>query len=70
MYSEKFKENVELTNSVSFALEHLVDEDEKEAFINQVQLYRMKVSNLFIDQAITMLKTSHPREFNHLYLSL
>ena len=34
MYSEKFKENVELTNSVSFALEHLVDEEEKEAFIN------------------------------------
>ena len=37
MYSEKFKENVELTNSISFALEHLVDEEEKEAFINQVQ---------------------------------
>ena len=34
MYSEKFKENVELTNGISFALEHLVDEEEKEAFIN------------------------------------
>ena len=70
MYSEKFKENVELTNSVSFALEHLVDEEEKEAFINQVQLYRMKVSNLFTAQAIIMLKTSHPRKFNHFYLCL
>uniref|UniRef100_A0A7N2R311 HAT C-terminal dimerisation domain-containing protein n=1 Tax=Quercus lobata TaxID=97700 RepID=A0A7N2R311_QUELO len=71
MCSEKFKENVELTNGINFALEHLVDEEEKEAFINQVQLYRMKVSNLFTAQAIIMLKTSHPHiwwEFcgNHL----
>ena len=62
MYSEKFKENVELANGIRFALEHLVDEEEKEAFINQAQLYHKKDSNLFTDQAITMLKTSHPRE--------
>ena len=62
MYSEKFKENVELANGLKFALKHLVDEEEKEAFINQAQLYHKKDSNLFTDQAITMLKTSHPRE--------
>lgn len=66
MYNEKFKENVELTNGISFALEHLVDEEEKEAFINQVKLYHMKDSNLFTNQAITMLKASHQREFSHL----
>ena len=62
MYSEKFKENVELANGLRFALKHLVDEEEKEAFINQAQQYHKKDSNLFTDQAITMLKTSHPRE--------
>jgi len=60
MCSEKFKENVELTNGINFALEHLVDEEEKEAFINQAQLY--KDSNLFTIQAITMIKTSPPLE--------
>ncbi|XP_059439605.1 uncharacterized protein LOC132172169 [Corylus avellana] len=71
MCSEKFKETVEMTNGVNYILERLVAVEEKEAFMNQVQLYRMKVSNLFTAQAMMMLKTFHPRiwwEFcgNHL----
>jgi hypothetical protein len=64
MCSEKFKENVEMMDGVNYMVEHLVAVEEKEIFMSQVKLYRMKVSSLFTTQAMIMLKTSHPRKFN------
>jgi hypothetical protein len=67
MCSEKFKENDEMKNGVNHILEHLVVEEEKENFRNEEQLYRMKDSNLFTAEAMLMLKTYHPREFNKFF---
>jgi hypothetical protein len=64
MCSEKFKENVEMVDGINYMVEHLVAVEEKETFMSQVQLYRMKVSSLFTTQAMIMLKTSHPRKFS------
>jgi hypothetical protein len=38
--------------------------EEKETFMSQVRLYRMKVSSLFTTQAMIILKTSHPLKLN------
>jgi hypothetical protein len=65
MCSEKFKkENVEMMDGVYYMVEHLVAVEEKETFMSQIQLYRMKVPHLFTTQAMIMLKTSHPRKFS------
>ncbi|XP_057514602.1 uncharacterized protein LOC130796290 [Actinidia eriantha] len=61
MCSENFNEDREMKEGISFMLTNLVLVEEKEDFIRQVQLYRMKTANLFTDTAMTMLKTSHPR---------
>ncbi|KAK9291904.1 hypothetical protein L1049_019855 [Liquidambar formosana] len=61
MCSENFRENREMKDGISFILENLVATEEKEVFMGQVQLYRMKVSSLFTTASMTMLKTSHPR---------
>ncbi|KAF3951530.1 hypothetical protein CMV_022832 [Castanea mollissima] len=61
MYSGTFTENREMKEGISFILENLVDLEEKIEFMGQVQLYRMKLSSLFTETAMTMLKTSHPR---------
>ncbi|KAK9285537.1 hypothetical protein L1049_024732 [Liquidambar formosana] len=60
MCSENFRENREMKDGISFILENLVATEEKEVFMGQVQLYRMKVSSLFTTTSMTMLKTSHP----------
>ncbi|XP_059433741.1 uncharacterized protein LOC132166902 [Corylus avellana] len=61
MCSEKFKENDKMKNGVNHILERLVAVEEKEDFRNEEQLYRMKHSNVFTDEAMLMLKTYHPR---------
>ncbi|KAF3967962.1 hypothetical protein CMV_008091 [Castanea mollissima] len=60
-FVEKFKENSEIKNGISFILENLVAIEEREDFMKQVQLYCNKVPSLFTITAKTMLKTSHPR---------
>nr|POE92471.1 hypothetical protein CFP56_51021 [Quercus suber] len=60
MYSGTFTENREMKEGISFILENLVALEEKIEFMGQVQLYRMKLSSLFTETAMTMLKTSHP----------
>ncbi|XP_075644255.1 uncharacterized protein LOC142615390 [Castanea sativa] len=56
-----FTENREMKEGISFILENLVALEEKIEFMGQVQLFRMKLSSLFTETAMTMLKTSHPR---------
>ncbi|XP_062174923.1 uncharacterized protein LOC133880065 [Alnus glutinosa] len=61
MCSEKFEENNEMIDGVKNIMQILVGSEEEEAFKSQVQFYRIKDSNLFTDQAMMMLKSSHPR---------
>ena len=39
-------------------------DEENEAFLDQVELYRKKDSNVFIADAIIMLETFHSGEFS------
>jgi tetrahydromethanopterin S-methyltransferase subunit A len=63
---ETFKENVEMVDNITYILKYFVAVEDIEAFINLVRLYRMKDSNVFIDEVLITLKRSHPREFNKL----
>ncbi|XP_035544980.1 uncharacterized protein LOC118348134 [Juglans regia] len=61
MCSDNFKENVEMIAGMDYVYENMVESEEKEAFTMQIQQYRTKMPNLFTAQAMTMLKTCHPR---------
>ncbi|KAL5798861.1 hypothetical protein ACOSQ2_003681 [Xanthoceras sorbifolium] len=60
--SENFTEDAEMQNGLHM-LTLLLPIEEQEAFSKQLQLYRMKMPNLFTDLALKMLKTTHPRKW-------
>jgi hypothetical protein len=60
--SKNFSEDIEMQNGL-LMLKLSLPVDEQEAFSKQLQLYRMKISDLFTDSATKMLKTIHPRKF-------
>jgi len=77
MCHEKFEDNDEMIgvkkidemmDGVKKIGQILVGLEEEDAFMSQVQLYRSKDPNLFTDQAMMMLKTTHPREFSKFYI--
>ncbi|XP_042966692.1 uncharacterized protein LOC122300248 isoform X2 [Carya illinoinensis] len=61
MYTENFEINAEMKVGIDYMFENMIDSDEKEAFTTELQKYRMKLPELFTAQAVTMLKTGHPR---------
>ncbi|XP_028060442.1 uncharacterized protein LOC114264041 [Camellia sinensis] len=65
MCNENFVEDLEMKESISFIEDNLVAASEKQAFAEQVQLYRMKAPNVFTTTALKMSKTSHPRLWWH-----
>ena len=61
-FSDSFKETCEMKQGINNIFDNLVVADEKQAFLEQVQLYRMAYARLFTSSARAMLRTSHPRE--------
>ncbi|XP_042966680.1 uncharacterized protein LOC122300243 [Carya illinoinensis] len=61
MYMDNFEMNAEMKAGLDYMFENMIDSDEKEAFTMELQKYRMKLPELFTAQAITKLKTRHPR---------
>ncbi|XP_042966687.1 uncharacterized protein LOC122300245 [Carya illinoinensis] len=61
MYMDNFEMNAEMKAGLDYMFENMIDSDEKEAFTMELQKYLMKLPELFTAQAITMLKTWHPR---------
>ncbi|XP_041005672.1 uncharacterized protein LOC121250586 [Juglans microcarpa x Juglans regia] len=61
MCSDNFKYNVDMKEGMDYVFENMVESEEKEAFTKEVQQYRTKMPKLFTAQAMTMLKTCHPR---------
>ncbi|KAL5798854.1 hypothetical protein ACOSQ2_003674 [Xanthoceras sorbifolium] len=60
--SEKFTEDAEMQKGLEL-LTLLNPPEEQEAFLKQVQFYRLKVSDLFSATAMKMLNTIHPRKW-------
>ncbi|KAK1560126.1 hypothetical protein Q3G72_023294 [Acer saccharum] len=60
--SENFTEDNAMQNGLHI-LTLLLPVEEQEAFSKQLQLYRMKMPDLFTDTAMKMLKTIHPRKW-------
>ncbi|KAL7203764.1 hypothetical protein ACSBR2_016927 [Camellia fascicularis] len=65
MCNENFVEDLEMKEGISFIEDNLVAASERQAFAEQVQLYRMKAPNVFTTTALKMSKTSHPRLWWH-----
>ncbi|TXG62617.1 hypothetical protein EZV62_009611 [Acer yangbiense] len=60
--SKNFTEDNAMQNGLHI-LTLLLPVEEQEAFSKQLQLYRMKMPDLFTDTAMKMLKTIHPRKW-------
>ncbi|KAK1558705.1 hypothetical protein Q3G72_005610 [Acer saccharum] len=60
--SENFTEDAEMQEGLQI-LTLFLPTAEQEAFSKQLQIYRMKMSDLFTDTAMKMLNTIHPRKW-------
>lgn len=68
--SDNFHESKEMKDGINYVLQNMVAEEEQEAFMEQVQQYRKRASNLFTCAAKTMSKASHPcKDFSFPYIS-
>ncbi|PKI31423.1 hypothetical protein CRG98_048187 [Punica granatum] len=60
MCSETFKYSSRINDGMDFVLKNLVADEEEDAFLDQMDQYHMKASEVFTYTAMKRLKTSHP----------
>ncbi|XP_031386848.1 uncharacterized protein LOC116200170 isoform X3 [Punica granatum] len=63
MCSETFKHSPRIKDGMNFVLKNLVADEEEDDFLDQMDQYHMKASEVFTYTAMKMLKTSHPRKW-------
>ncbi|OMO78517.1 hypothetical protein CCACVL1_14328 [Corchorus capsularis] len=63
LWSKEFVEDSKMEQCLKFLKQLVIEEEEGEAFVKQLKLYRIKTPDLFTDAAVKFVNQVHPRKW-------